>query len=71
MVAVDDATRTVSKTHALLTRTASGWTITDLASTNGVFIGAHPEQAREVDGSAPVEGPFLLGDAALSLRAGA
>jgi hypothetical protein len=71
VVAVDDATRTVSKTHALLTRTATGWTVTDLDSTNGVFVGPTPEAAAEVDGFAAVDGPFFLGDAALTLRAGA
>lgn len=71
VVPVDDVTRTVSKTHALLTRTATGWTVTDLDSTNGVFVGATPDGASEVDGFAPVEGPFFLGDAPLTLRAGA
>lgn len=70
VVAVIDLTRTMSKTHALLTRTATGWTVTDLASTNGVRVGATLETAAEVDGSAPVGGTFFLGDAQLSLRAG-
>lgn len=69
LVAVDDVTRTVSKTHALLTLTPSGWVITDLDSTNGVSLGAVADAGTEVDGSAPVSGPFFLGDAALELRA--
>lgn len=69
IVAIDDVTRTVSKTHALLTRTAAGWVVTDLESTNGVFVGATADAATEVSGSAPVDGTFFLGDAALSIRA--
>jgi inorganic pyrophosphatase/exopolyphosphatase len=69
LVAVDDVTRTVSKTHALLTLTASGWVVTDLDSTNGVALGAVADAGTEVDGSAPLSGPFFLGDAALELRA--
>lgn len=69
VVAIDDVTRTVSKTHALLTRTAAGWVVTDLESTNGVFVGPTADTATEVTGSAPVDGPFFLGDAALSIRA--
>ncbi|KAA9086558.1 DUF5684 domain-containing protein [Microbacterium radiodurans] len=64
VVSVDDATRTVSKTHALLRRTPQGWTITDLASTNGVFVG---ESEDEVTGTAPVSGLFHLGDAELAI----
>jgi len=68
VVAIDDVTRTVSKTHALLTRTGSGWIVTDLDSTNGVYVGSSPDAAGEVVGSAAVDGPFFLGDAALTLR---
>lgn len=71
VVTVDDVTRTVSKTHALLTRTATGWTVTDLDSTNGVFVGDTADTAAEVDGSAPIGDAFFLGDARLVLRAGA
>ncbi|WEK14810.1 MAG: DUF5684 domain-containing protein [Candidatus Microbacterium phytovorans] len=67
-VAVDDVTRTVSKTHALLTLTASGWIVTDLDSTNGVFVGASPDAGAEVVGSAAVDGRFFLGDAVFELR---
>lgn len=61
---IPDATRTLSKTHARLDRDGSGWTLTDLGSTNGVRVLAH-------DGSAatpapgvptPVQGRILLGD---------
>lgn len=64
LIAIDDATRTVSKTHALLQRTADGWLITDLASTNGVFVGA---DEAEVSGPTRVLGVFHLGDAELHL----
>lgn len=67
-VAVDDVTRTVSKTHALLTLSASGWVVTDLDSTNGVFVGASPDAGAEVVGSAAVDGRFFLGDARFELR---
>ncbi|APF33047.1 DUF5684 domain-containing protein [Microbacterium paludicola] len=63
-IAIDDVTRTVSKTHALLQHTGSGWTITDLASTNGVFVG--PDDV-EASGPTPVSGVFHLGDAELEL----
>lgn len=64
LVAVDDVTRTVSKTHALLRRTPEGWSIVDLDSTNGVFLSSD----REIEGPTPVTGAFFLGDAELALR---
>ena len=64
LIPIDDATRTVSKTHALLRRTAEGWLITDLASTNGVFVGV---DETEVSGPTRVLGVFHLGDAELHL----
>ncbi|MCR2801432.1 DUF5684 domain-containing protein [Microbacterium sp. zg-Y818] len=67
VVAVDDVTRTVSKTHALLHRADSGWKVTDLASTNGVFLA----DESEVTGTATVSGVFFLGDARLELLADA
>ncbi len=67
-VAIDDVTRTVSKTHALLSRSEAGWTISDLSSTNGVFVGPTADTATEVVGAAEVDGPFFLGDAAIVLR---
>ncbi|MCR2791563.1 DUF5684 domain-containing protein [Microbacterium sp. zg.Y625] len=67
VVAVDDVTRTVSKTHALLHRDEAGWKVTDLASTNGVFLA----DESEVAGTAAVSGVFFLGDARLELLADA
>lgn len=64
IVPVDDVTRTISKTHALLQHSAAGWTITDLASTNGVFVG--PDEV-EATGPTTVSGVFHLGDAELHL----
>lgn len=69
-VAIDDATRTVSKTHALLRRTDDGWNITDLSSTNGVLVG-DSESEIPVGTPTPLAGRFLLGDAELTLDAGA
>lgn len=69
-VAVADDTRTVSKRHARLDRVGDGWTLTDLASTNGVALVAadRSEQRLPAGVSAPVNGVFLLGDARLVLR---
>ncbi|THE07363.1 FHA domain-containing protein [Microbacterium oleivorans] len=69
-IAIDDATRTVSKTHALLRRTDEGWTITDLSSTNGVIVGDGDDEIA-VGTPAPLTGRFLLGDAELTLDPGA
>lgn len=68
-VAIDDVTRTVSKTHALLRRSAAGWTITDLSSTNGVVVGEGDDEI-PVAVPTPVTGRFLLGDAEFSLDPG-
>jgi len=68
-VAIEDATRTVSKTHALLQRTDDGWTITDLSSTNGVLVGDGDAEI-PVGTPTPVTGRFLLGDAELTLDSG-
>jgi FHA domain/Domain of unknown function (DUF1707) len=55
------ATPAVSRRHALLERTADGWRITDLHSTNGTFVaGARVESAR-ID----VGARLRLGDALL------
>lgn len=67
VVAIADATRTVSKTHALLRRVEQTWVITDLASTNGVFL-VDGETETEVSGAAAVSSNFMLGDAALTLN---
>ena len=71
VVPIADATRTVSKTHALLRRTGEGdseaWVITDLGSTNGVTIvdvsGAESPGLADT----PVADRFFLGDAEFSL----
>ena len=68
LVAIADATRTISKTHALLTRTPSGWRITDLDSTNGVAVVDAAGAEHDVTGPTPVTERFFLGDAELRLR---
>ncbi|SDQ04740.1 FHA domain-containing protein [Microbacterium sp. cf332] len=64
LVPIDDVSRTVSKTHAMLRQTDSGWIVTDLASTNGVFVGS---DAVEAVGPVAVVDVFHLGDAELRL----
>ena len=69
LIALDDDTRTVSKSHARLERRADGWHITDLHSTNGVLLrsllGTEMEAA---PGTSVAAGErFLLGDAELRL----
>jgi hypothetical protein len=69
LVALDDDTRTISKTHARLRLRDEKWYITDLASTNGVLfttlmgteVAATPGEETEAGES------FLLGDAEVSL----
>jgi hypothetical protein len=39
LIALDDPTSTVSKTHAVLAPDGDGLTVTDLHSTNGVLVG--------------------------------
>lgn len=70
-IAVDDVTRTVSKTHALLRRTAIGWNIEDLGSTNGVVL-QHDAGESELPPAteAAVTARFFLGDAVLEIRRG-
>ncbi|MDL9979146.1 DUF5684 domain-containing protein [Microbacterium sp. ASV49] len=69
LVPIADETRTMSKTHARLERRDDVWTITDLASTNGVAVlaadGGETELAE--GGSGPIGAGFLLGDAELRL----
>ncbi|UIN30315.1 FHA domain-containing protein [Microbacterium binotii] len=69
-VAVADEARTVSKEHARLVWDGSGWTITDLGSTNGVSVldASGAEQAVSANGSAPVTDRVVLGDAVVELR---
>lgn len=70
LVAVVDATRTVSKTHARLERRGDTWRITDLGSTNGILIPSPLGADVELQPGEDVEvtGRFLLGDAALRLH---
>ena len=68
LVAVVDATRTVSKTHALLRRRAEAWLISDLGSTNGIVVFQGAEEIEVSAGTdAEVVDRFLLGDAELSI----
>ncbi|SDQ45317.1 DUF5684 domain-containing protein [Microbacterium sp. cf332] len=70
LVAIDDRTRTVSKTHARLELRSGLWHITDLHSTNGVvltsFLGTEIEL--EPGSDAPAGERFLLGDAELRIE---
>lgn len=69
LVPLDDATRTVSKTHARLEMRGDEWHIIDLHSTNGVLLPTYLGAAIEVDpGEAVLAGErFLLGDAEFRL----
>lgn len=68
-IAVADDTRTMSKQHARLDWTVTGWTITDLGSTNGVTLLHGDERSERVRADAPalVTPRFRLGDAELEL----
>lgn len=70
LVAIDDDTRTVSKTHARLHLREDTWTIIDLGSTNGVLLtdaaGAENEVAPHIE--VVVGERFLLGDAEIRLE---
>ena len=69
-VTVTDDTRTMSKRHARLDWTVTGWTITDLESTNGVTL-VHDDGRTEklsAGGTAIVPSRFRLGDAQVELR---
>lgn len=70
LVAVADATRTVSKTHARLERRGEVWTITDLGSTNGILLPSLLGTDIEVEPGveAEVTDRFLLGDAPIRLQ---
>ncbi len=69
-VAVVDETRTMSKEHARLDWTVTGWTITDLDSTNGVTLVHDDGRVERLPGggTAAVPSRFRLGDAGLELR---
>ncbi|MBS1908221.1 MAG: FHA domain-containing protein [Actinobacteria bacterium] len=66
---IPDATRTLSKTHARLDRAGSGWTLTDLNSTNGVQAFSRDGSAAVLapDAPTPVQGRILLGDVGMLL----
>ena len=69
-VPIADQTRTVSKQHARLEWTVTGWTVTDLDSTNGVTL-VHDDGRTEriaAGSTAIAPGRFRLGDAHLDLR---
>lgn len=61
---IPDATRTLSKTHARLERDGSGWTLTDVNSTNGVQTFARDGSVAALAPGVPtpVQGRILLGD---------
>lgn len=68
MVAVDDPTRTMSKTHARLDRFDGAWHVTDLGATNGVKLGQN-QRANAIDPGVPtiLSGPFYMGDRLFTL----
>jgi hypothetical protein len=70
LIAIVDATRTVSKTHARLERRGDTWYITDLGSTNGILLPSLLGADIEVGpgSEAEVSDRFLLGDAAIRLQ---
>ena len=69
-VAVADDTRTMSKQHARLEWTVTGWSITDLDSTNGVTLIHDDGRTERVGGGATAiaTSRFRLGDAHIELR---
>ena len=67
LIALDDPTSTVSKTHAALIADGDGLTITDLHSTNGVVVGgvrAEPGRPVPIDDGTDL----LLGDLRLRVE---
>lgn len=68
-LAVPDTSRTLSKQHACLTREGDGWIVTDLQSTNGVFLDLGGVERQLAPGdSAPVSGRLLLGTVGLHIE---
>lgn len=69
-VAIADDTRTMSKQHARLEWTVTGWSITDLDSTNGVTLIHDDGRTERVGGGATAiaTSRFRLGDANIELR---
>lgn len=72
LVSVPDSSKTISKVHAVLLRTAEGWTITDLNSTNGVVFITDEGDERLItpDIAERVTGAFALGTARVHIREG-
>lgn len=70
-LALPDASRTLSKLHALLEFEGGRWIVTDLDSTNGVVM-IEADGAQRLlppGGSSPVAEGFVLGRVALRLGA--
>ena len=71
LIAVADSTKTVSKTHAVFEVDAAGLWVTDLQSSNGVFIELPDGQEVDVEPgirtSVPVGSSVLLGDFAVAV----
>lgn len=63
LVKIPDPTKTVSKTHARMVHRDGTWFITDLSSTNGVFLET-PRGEHRIVANAEIEvvGVFALGD---------
>ncbi|MBD8217048.1 FHA domain-containing protein [Microbacterium sp. CFBP 13617] len=72
-IAVADDTRTMSKQHARLDWTVTGWTITDLDSTNGVTLLHDDGRSERLRAQTPALASerLRLGDAQIDLRPGA
>jgi hypothetical protein len=70
-LAVPDTSRTLSKQHACLARDGDSWIVTDLGSTNGVFLDLDGvERPLPPGDSAPVSGRLLLGTVGLRIERG-
>jgi hypothetical protein len=68
-LAITDPSKTLSKTHARLERVADQWFVTDLDSTNGVFLVAPDGTEVEIEKQKPVEATasLLLGELPVTL----
>ncbi len=72
LVALDDPSKTVSKSHARLSREGDVWTIVDLKSTNGVYLldASGEETELEAGVATPLTEGFKLGDLVLHISKG-
>lgn len=68
LVAVDEPTRTISKTHARLKLKNGSWHLQDLKSTNGVYVFDVSGTEKEVSGEVEITSKFMLGDAKFELE---